>query len=178
MEDSIFLALNLIDSLWLQLIIWPAHVCTCNCTYCLFKLLKCHWRTLWGVNCTPYFVLSMMWLIVFMDFNIYKLTTMRKGTKAPWIPGSQALDCIWTGWPSSWFRASVYIIKKWPQQDLCWDAQGQNQTALTRHWAIRTRLHVWVCSCCTLRFLRVAVAGCRILCWDGVVAFLNISLLA
>lgn len=75
-----------------------------------------------------------------------------------------------TGRPLSWIRASVYIIKKWPQQDLCCDAQCQNPTALTRHWAIRTRLHVWVCSCCTLRFLRVPLVGCRILCWDRVVA--------
>lgn len=41
---------------------------------------------------------------------------------------------------------------------------------MTRHSTIKTRLRVWVCSFCTLRFLRVALVGCPILCWDSEVA--------
>lgn len=102
-------------------------------------------------------------------FTIYEFTTLLKEANA-FSPWSLAWDYIWTDQPMPWFRASVYTIKKWPQKDLCCDAQGQNQTALTRHWAVRIRLNVWVCRCCTLRFLRVDLVGCRILCWDRVVA--------
>lgn len=41
---------------------------------------------------------------------------------------------------------------------------------MTRRSTIKTRLRVWVCSFCTLRFLRVALVGCPILCWDSEVA--------
>lgn len=42
---------------------------------------------------------------------------------------------------------------------------------MTHHWVIRTRLHFWVCTCCTVRFLRVALVGFWILCWVWEVAF-------